>query len=52
MKTKLYYDLLDIIDKQDKMISKQMETIAKLVNENMEQENMINELIQQEEFLY
>ena len=51
-KTKLYYDLLEIIEKQEEMISKQRETIAKLVNENIEQENMINKLIQQEEYLY
>lgn len=51
-KSKLYYDLLEIIEKQEEMISKQRETIAKLVNENMEQENMINVLMQQEEYLY
>ncbi len=50
--SKLYYDLLEIIEKQEEMISKQRETIAKLVNENMEQENMINVLMQQEEYLY
>lgn len=51
-KTKLYYDLLEIIDKQEKTIEKQNELIAKLTNENLEKENMINKLIQQEEYLY
>jgi len=50
--TKLYYDLLEIIESQDEMIHKQNDIIAKLTNENMEKENMINELMQQEEFLY
>lgn len=52
MKSKLYYDLLEIIEKQDDMIKKQNKLIAKLVNENAEKENMINELMQQEEYLY
>lgn len=51
-KTKLYYDLLEIIEKQDETIRKQKEIIAKLVNESAEQENMINALMQQEEYLY
>ena len=51
-KTKLYYDLLEIIEMQDEMIRKQNELITKLVNENAEKENMINELMQQEEYLY
>ncbi len=51
-KTKLYYDLLEIIDKQEETIEKQNELIAKLTNENLEKENMINKLIQQEEYLY
>lgn len=52
MQSKLYYDLLEIIDKQEEMIKKQNETIAKLVNENLEKENMIEVLSQQEEYLY
>lgn len=52
MKTKLYYDLLEIIDKQEEMIRKQNELISKLVSENAEKENMINVLMQQEEYLY
>ena len=51
-KTKLYYDLLEIIEKQEDMIKKQNELIAELTNENAEKENMINELMQQEEYLY
>ena len=51
-KVKLYYDLLEIIEKQDEVIAKQNELIAKLTNENAEKENMINELMQQEEYLY
>jgi len=52
MKVKLYYELLDIIEKQEDMIRKQNELIAELTNENLEKENMINELMQQEEYLY
>ena len=52
MKTKLCYDLLEIIEKQDEMIRKQNELITKLANENLEQENTINVLMKQEEFLY
>lgn len=52
MKNKIYYDLLETIEKQEEMIKKQNETIAKLVNENLEKENMINVLMQQEEYLY
>ena len=52
VETKLYYDLLDIIQKQESVIKKQNEIIIKITNENMEKENMINELMQQEEFLY
>lgn len=52
MGIKLYYDLLEIIEKQDEMIRKHNEVIARLTNENLEKENMINVLMQQEEFLY
>ena len=43
---------MEIIEKQDEMIRKQNELIAKLTNENMEKENMINELMKQEEYLF
>ena len=52
MGTKLYYNLLEIIERQEEMIRKQNELITKLTNENLEKENMINELMQQEEYLY
>ena len=51
-KSKLYYNLLDIIEHQAKVIKKQDETIIKITNENIEKENMINELMQQEKYLY
>lgn len=46
MSSKTYAELLDIINKQDAVIVTQNETITKLVNDNFEQENMINELMQ------
>ena len=52
MKSKLYYDLLEIIEKQDEMIYKQSKLITKLVNENMEKENMINILMQEQEGMH
>ena len=52
MQSKLYYHLLDIIEKQDDMICKQNKLITELVNENLEKENMINVLMQREEYLY
>ena len=52
MKVKLYYELLDIIEKQDEMIQKQNGLIAELTNESLEKENMINELMKQEKYLY
>lgn len=51
-KTKLYHDLLEIIDKQDEIIQKQKDIIASITNENLEKENMINVLMQQEEYLF
>ena len=52
MRSKLYYDLLEIIEKQDEVIAKQNELIAKLTNENAEKENMINALMQEQEGMY
>ena len=52
MQSNICYDLLDIIEEQDKVIKKQNETIIKLTNENVEKENMINVLMQREEYLY
>ena len=45
MKTKLYYDFLELIEKQDGMICKQSKIIIELANANAEQENMINVLM-------
>lgn len=42
---KNYIDLLDLIVQQEKIIAKQDEMIARLVNETAEKENMINELM-------
>ena len=42
---KNYLDLLDVIAQQEKIIVKQNELIARLVNETAEKENMINELM-------
>lgn len=52
MKSKLYYNLLEIIEKQGEVICKQKQTIFSLVNENVEKENIINELFNKEEYLY
>lgn len=52
MEIKLCYNLLGIIEKQDEIICQQKQTIYQLVNENAEKENMINELMQQEGYLY
>ena len=52
MEIKVCYDLLEIIEKQDEVIRKQNNLIATLTNENLEKENMINELMKEEEFLY
>lgn len=52
MSSKLYYDLLKIIESQGETIHKQNELIAKLTNETLEKENMINIIMQQEEYLY
>lgn len=38
-------NLLEIIQQKDEVIEKQNETIAALINENAEKENMINELM-------
>lgn len=46
-KTEVVAELLEIIDQQDKVIEQQKGLIAKLTNENLEQENMINVLMQE-----
>lgn len=45
MEDMAYFDLIDLVEKQGKIIKQQAETIAKLVNENVEKENMINEFM-------
>ncbi len=40
----LYFELLEITEKQDKIITKQNKLIAKLTKDNLEKENMISEL--------
>ena len=42
MENSLYYELLEITEKQEEIITKQNKLIAKLTNENLEKENMIN----------
>lgn len=42
-----YFDLIELIEKKGKIIKSQSETIARLVNENAEKENMINELMRE-----
>ncbi|ACV64926.1 hypothetical protein Dtox_4259 [Desulfofarcimen acetoxidans DSM 771] len=44
-KLKNLLDLLELINQQERIIIKQNEVIAKLINDTMEQENMINELM-------
>lgn len=43
--SKTCMELLEIINQQEEMIKKQNETIARLVNENAEKGNMIDELV-------
>ena len=52
METSLYYELLEIMEKQDEVIRNKDKLIAKLINENMEKENMIDTLLKEEEYLY
>ncbi|NMH83252.1 hypothetical protein [Heyndrickxia coagulans] len=46
MTSDAYMELLGLISHYEQIVSKQNETIIKLINENAEQENMINELMQ------
>ena len=45
--TKTCKDLLEMIDKQNDVIGEQNRIIARLVNENVEQENLISELMKE-----
>ena len=40
-------ELLSIIDHLENIVSKQSSAIAKLINENLEQENIINVMMQE-----
>ena len=44
----LYYALFEIITRQEEVINEQNKLIAKLANENLEQENFINVLMKHE----
>ncbi len=45
MENSLYYELLEITEKQEKIIAKQNKLIARLTSDNLEKENTINELM-------
>ena len=49
---KLYHELLELLEEQSDVINNQNDLIARLINENLEKENMINVLMQKEEYLY
>lgn len=51
-KVKICTDLLELVENQDAIISKQKSMIASLVNENLEKENMINVLMQEQNGMY
>ncbi len=40
----LYYELLEITEKQDEIIGKQNKLIARLTSDNLKKENLISEL--------
>lgn len=43
--SKTYFDLTELVEEQGQIIKQQSETIAKLINESAEQENLINVLL-------
>lgn len=45
MENKTYFDLAELVEKQGEIIKEQAKTIAKLTNENLEKEMIINELM-------
>lgn len=45
---KSYFDLVDLIEQQGQVIKNQSDTITKLLNENIEKENMINALMKEQ----
>lgn len=46
MENQTYFDLVDLVEKKSEIIKSQAKTIAKLVNENIEKECLINELME------
>ncbi len=45
---KTYFDLIELIEEQAKIMKQQSEIIAKLTNDSIEQENLINQLLKEE----
>lgn len=48
MKNNLCFELLEVIEKQDEIIKKEKQLIKRLVEDNAEKENMINQLMKGE----
>lgn len=47
MQNNLCFELLEVIEKQDEIIKKEKQFIKRLVEDNVEKENIINELMRQ-----
>lgn len=45
--TENFLSLIELIGEQDQVVRKQNDIIAKLINENLEKENMINVMMQE-----
>lgn len=43
--SKLYYDLLDLLEEQNSLLNVKDELISELVKDNAEKENLIGELL-------
>lgn len=43
--TDIYLEILELVEKQDEIISKQNKTINKIINELLEKENMLTEVL-------
>ncbi len=48
MQNNLCFELLDVIEKQDEIIEKEKQLIKRLVADNAEKENLINEFLRDE----
>lgn len=44
-KSETYFDLMEIIEGQNSVIVSQNSTISRLLNDNLEKENFINEVL-------